>query len=125
MMRRCLLRYVTVSALLLSPSSYVISQSLAANDTLIDAGRNLAHDYEKGNCLACHSAPSDPLAITKANIAPPLLGIRERFPDREKLRQQIWDAAQRNPDTIMPPFGRHLILTDEEIDLIIDYLYTL
>ena len=98
---------------------------MAGGEQRIEAGRALAHDYEKGNCLACHAAPSDPQAITKANIAPPLIGMRERFPDRDQLRQQIWDASQRNPNTIMPPFGRHLILSSDEIELIIDYLYTL
>ena len=29
----------------------------------------------------------------------------------------------RNPQTVMPPFGKHKILTEEEIDLIIDYIY--
>jgi sulfur-oxidizing protein SoxX len=31
----------------------------------------------------------------------------------------------RNPDTVMPPFGKHRILTGEEIDLIVDYIQTL
>ncbi|MEX0959167.1 MAG: sulfur oxidation c-type cytochrome SoxX [Burkholderiales bacterium] len=91
----------------------------------IDAGRQLAHDFDKGNCLACHAAPSDEQAVTLANIAPPLIGIRERFPDREALREHIWDPMAANPDTIMPPYGKHRILTDREIELVIDYLYTL
>lgn len=103
----------------------VIGAASVNNDARVEAGRRLAHDFEKGNCLACHSAPTDPTAITKANIGPPLIGMRERFEDRELLRQQIWDAATRNPNTIMPPFGRHMILTDDEIDLIIDYVHTL
>ena len=65
------------------------------------------------------------LSTRTANIGPPLIGMRERFKDRELLRQQIWDAANRNPHTIMPPFGRHMILTDDEIDLIVDYVLTL
>jgi sulfur-oxidizing protein SoxX len=96
-----------------------------ANSARVEEGRRLAHDFNKGNCLACHAAPSDPKAITKANIAPPLVAMRERFGDREALHSQIWDAARRNPNTIMPPFGRHMILSDDEIELIIDYLYTL
>ena len=96
-----------------------------ANASRIEEGRRLAHDFDKGNCLACHAAPADPTAITKANIAPPLVGMRERFRSRDALRSQIWDAAKRNPDTIMPPFGKHMILSDDEIEMIIDYLYTL
>lgn len=96
-----------------------------AEDARIEAGRALARDFSKGNCLACHSAPADATAATQADIAPPLSMIRNRFPDREALRAQIWDPTQRNPNSVMPPFGKHRILTDEEIDLVIDYLYTL
>ena len=35
------------------------------------------------------------------------------------------DPMRFNPDTVMPPFGKHKILTDQEIDNIVDYLYTL
>ena len=96
-----------------------------SDDERVEAGRRLAHDFDKGNCLACHSAPTDPTAITKANIAPPLISMRARFKDHDLLRRQIWDAATRNPNTIMPPFGRHMILTDDEIDLIVEYVLTL
>ncbi len=29
----------------------------------------------------------------------------------------------RNPQTVMPPFGKHKVLTEDEIDLIVDYIY--
>jgi sulfur-oxidizing protein SoxX len=96
-----------------------------AQDERVASGRQLAFDFNKGNCLACHSVPRDPKAATLANIAPPLVMIKERFPEREVLRRQIWDPTQRNPNTVMPPFGRHKILSEDEIELIIDYLYTL
>ena len=86
-------------------------------------GRALAQDVYKGNCLACHQIPGDATAVTRANIGPPLSRMRERFPDRTALRRQIWDATERNPLTVMPPFGKHAVLTEEEIDLIVDYLY--
>jgi sulfur-oxidizing protein SoxX len=40
------------------------------------------------------------------------------------LRAIITDETKRNPQTVMPPFGRNLILTDPEIDAVIDFLYT-
>ena len=101
------------------------SSSAATDESRVEAGRRLAQDFRKGNCLACHSMPTDPNAITKANIGPPLSHMRERFGNRDALRSQIWDAGQRNPNTVMPPFGKHRILTEDEIELIIDYLYTL
>jgi len=59
------------------------------------------------------------------NIAPPLVSMKLRYPDRAKLREQIWDATIRNPNSIMPPFGRHQLLSEEEIDNITDYILTL
>jgi len=91
----------------------------------VAAGAQLAHAVNKGNCLACHAMPTDPGAITSADIGPPLVDLRARFPDRRQLQRQIWDASVANPDTIMPPFGKNRILSAEEIDLIVDYLYTL
>ena len=91
----------------------------------VDAGRELAHDYNHGNCLACHSAPSDESAVTRANIAPPFLNMQSRFPNPQVLFDQIWDARKVNPKTVMPPFGANQILTEDQINKIIDYLYTL
>jgi L-cysteine S-thiosulfotransferase len=99
--------------------------ALADQAEKIAGGSRLAQDVARGNCLACHTIPGDATAVTSANIGPPLVAIRARFPDREQLRRQIWDAGLTNADTVMPPFGKHQILTPEEIELIVDYLYTL
>jgi len=88
-------------------------------------GRQVTHDQERGNCLACHRMPADPGAETHADMGPILENIRQRFPDRDRLRQQIWDARAFNADTIMPPYGRHRILTEEEIDQVVDYVHGL
>lgn len=111
--------------ILLAAALGQIFPALADQTETIAAGARLSQDVSKGNCLACHAMPSDATAVTSANIGPPLVAIRGRFPDREQLRRQIWDAGLVNPDTVMPPFGKHQILTPEEIDLIVDYLYTL
>lgn len=91
----------------------------------VEKGRWLAHEVSKGNCLACHQMPGDPGASSLANIGPPLLAMAQRFPDRARLREQIRDARRFNPETVMPPFGTHRILTSEEIEFVLDYLYTL
>lgn len=85
-------------------------------------GKTLVMQRSKGNCLACHAIADGELP---GNIGPPLIGMKARFPDIDILRQQIWDATLQNPDTRMPPFGRHGILSRDEIDQIIAYLYTL
>ena len=51
------------------------------------------------------------------------MNMRVRFPDRAALRAQIWDPTARNPETVMPPFGKHKVLTEDEIDAIVDYIY--
>lgn len=89
------------------------------------AGREIAHGPEKGNCLACHKMPADPEAETLATLGPTLEKIKQRYPDRAKLRAQIWDARKKNPATIMPPYGAHRILTEEEIDQVVEYIYGL
>ena len=76
----------------------------------------------KGNCLACHAIADGELPGT---LGPPLLYMQQRFPDRAQLRAQVWDATVRNPDTVMPPFGRHRILSEAEIDLIVEYIHSL
>jgi sulfur-oxidizing protein SoxX len=48
-----------------------------------------------------------------------------RFPDKAKLRAQIWDATVANPQTSMIPFGKHKVLTEQEIDKVTDYIYSL
>jgi sulfur-oxidizing protein SoxX len=87
------------------------------------SGRELAHDVYKGNCLACHRIPEDRTAVSLATIGPALVHLRERFPDRAILRAQIWDPTLRNPETVMPPFGKHKVLTEAEIDAIVNYIY--
>ena len=88
----------------------------------IAQGRDLAFERRKGNCLACHSIEGGELA---GNYGPPLLMMKARFPDRSDLRAQIWDAGVRMPSTRMPPYGRHRILTEDEIDLVVDFILTL
>jgi sulfur-oxidizing protein SoxX len=101
---------------LLSGMSGTVSSNPLAN------GKALVMEKSKGNCLACHSIAD---GKQPGNIGPPLVAMRARFPDTDSLRKQIWDATIRNPDTRMPPFGRHGILSSKEIDLIVQYLYTL
>jgi sulfur-oxidizing protein SoxX len=89
-----------------------------------DLGRQLALDRSRGNCADCHQFPNDPRVETKATVGPPLSGIKARFASRAALINLVKDPMTANPDTIMPPYGRHRILTEREIDAIVDYLYT-
>ena len=94
----------------------------AANAETIKMGKEVSYDRKKGNCLACHMMDD---GVSPGDIGPPLIAMKARFPDRAKLRAQIWDAQVSNPGTRMPPFGKHQALSEKEIDAIVDYLYTL
>ncbi|HED15826.1 MAG TPA: sulfur oxidation c-type cytochrome SoxX [Gammaproteobacteria bacterium] len=105
-------------ALLPTGSSIAAGNSASA----VDQGKKLAFNRKKGNCLACHQIAGGNMA---GNIGPPLVAMKARFPDKSKLRSQIWDATKANPNSAMPPFGRHKILSDKDIDKIVEYVYTL
>ena len=94
----------------------------AASNASVAEGKRLAADRSKGNCLACHAIDDGEMP---GNLGPPLLAMKVRFPSRESLKEQICDATIRNRDSRMPPFCRHGILTEDEVELIVDYLYTL
>jgi sulfur-oxidizing protein SoxX len=98
--------------------------TLLSNIAFADAieGKKIAFDRAKGNCLACHSIDDGEMP---GNIGPPLIVMQARFPDRAVLKAQIWDATAKNSISIMPPFGKHHILTDGEIEKLLDYLFTL
>lgn len=89
---------------------------------VIAKGKELTENRRKGNCLSCHIIGDGQMPGTHG---PPLIFMKQRFPDKGKLRARIWDATAANPNTMMPPFGRHGILTDDEIDKITEYIYTL
>lgn len=99
-----------------------LQPALASSDSRTTQGKALAIERSKGNCLACHAIDDGELP---GNLGPPLLMMKVRFPERVALKEQICDASVRNTNTRMPPFCRHGILTAEEVELIIDYLYTL
>ena len=94
----------------------------AADAADIEKGKQLAFDRKKGNCLACHQIEGGTLA---GNIGPPLVAMKARFPDYDKMKAQIADPRDNNPNTIMIPFGPHGVLTAQEIELVSQYVYTL
>ena len=98
------------------PLGAVHAQSNAAE------GRRLAFDRSKGNCLSCHDIAGGDLPGT---IGPALKDIKSKYPNRKDLTAILTDETKRNPQTAMPPFGRNRILTDREIDAIVDFLETL
>jgi sulfur-oxidizing protein SoxX len=85
-------------------------------------GQKIAFDRGKGNCLTCHEIKGGDLPGT---IGPPLQDIKSKYPDRNDLIAIVTDETKRNPLTMMPPFGRNRILTEQEINAVVDFLQTL
>ena len=104
---------------LLSAPGLVLAEEASS---VIEQGKAVAFDRKKGNCLACHQIAGGDLP---GNIAPPLVAMKARYPDKSRLRAQIWDATKINSNSIMPPFGRQQILSESEIDKIVEFVYTL
>lgn len=80
---------------------------------------------DRGNCIACHQVPEGAGPRTRANLGPALDGARMRALGRAGIREIIEDPMRANPDTSMPPFGRHRILSRPEIDRLVEYLHAL
>lgn len=111
-------------ALALSTLAVIPNQASAegASDKIKEEGKALAFDRKYGNCLACHFIDGGAAA---GSIGPPLIAMSVRFPDKEKLRAQIWDATIANPESAMPPFGSHQIMSDEQIDKVVEFIWSL
>ena len=100
----------------LAAASPACAQSAAAE------GQKLAFDRGKGNCLTCHAIKGGEYPGT---IGPELTDINSKYPNRDELVAILNDETKRNPLTVMPPFGRNRILTEKEINAIVDFLQTL
>ena len=96
--------------------------SPAHAQSAVSEGEKLAFDRGKGNCLTCHEIKGGDLPGT---IGPPLKDIKSKYPDRKDLIAILNDETKRNPQTVMPPFGRNRILTEQEINAVVDFLQTL
>ena len=115
-----------ISAIMLSGSALAQAPATAAAAPVKEeTGKDIAFNRAKGNCLACHGMPTVPDAESTGTYGPPLIAISARFPDKARLRAQIWDATAFNPASSMIPFGKHGVLTEKEIDKVTDFVYGL
>ena len=109
-------------AFVLALSINTVVTTGVAEAGMLDEGKKIAFNRKKGNCLACHAIKGGSLP---GNIGPPLVNMKDRYPNKDKLKQQIYDATKNNPNSIMPPFGKHKILTASELDKVVDYIHSL
>ncbi len=111
---------VAGAAMLISGSILALPHVVFADD--VEDGKKVAEDRKKGNCFGCHDYVGAEMA---GNIGPKLENMKARYPDKGALRDRIWDETKFNPNTIMPPFGKYKILSEDEIDKIVEFIYSL
>lgn len=108
------MRGAALAALLLLATAAARAQSAS--------GLELFTSPAKGYCIACHQVPQGAGPATRSDLGPRLEGTRMRELGRARLHALLADPMAANPDTVMPPFGRHRILSAAEIDRVVDYL---
>lgn len=109
--------HIVTAAIIITSTVAAYAQPASTLD-----GQAIAFDRGKGNCLSCHDIKGGDLPGT---IGPQLNDMKARFPERNELIAIVTDETKRNPQTVMPPFGRNLILNEKEISAIVDFLYQL
>jgi len=86
------------------------------------AGKEVAMTRSKGNCIACHMIPG---GESPGAIGPALIAMQARYPNKQDIARQIWDPTVKNPEAVMPPFGKHGILTNKEFVDVVEYIWSL
>lgn len=111
----------STTAMLLGALTFAPTVAMAADAELAAEGKKIAEDRKKGNCFTCHSYEGAHLA---GNLGPALNGVSKRK-SREEIYNQIWDATKANPNSTMPPFGKHEVISKKEVDAITEWVLTL
>ncbi len=106
-----------LAALALGAALQAVAQTAPVPEVFVRA--------EKGHCIACHQLPEGIGPATRADLGPRLEGARMRALGKAAVRDLIDDPMRANPDTVMPPFGRHRILERSEIDRLVEFLHAL
>jgi sulfur-oxidizing protein SoxX len=109
------------AALAWTAVTFAASPTAAPNGD-IAAGKEIAMDRARGNCIACHILPG---GESPGAIGPALVTMNARYPSKQALAEQIWDPTVRNPDTVMPPFGKFGVLTEKEFNDVVAYIWSL
>lgn len=88
-----------------------------------EKGKKLVANRSQGStCLACHLLPDEHLM---GNVGVNLTEIGTWEEDEERMFNYIYDPRSYKPNTVMPPWGAHQLLSRDEIKDIVAYLKTL
>ncbi|QYZ66563.1 MAG: sulfur oxidation protein SoxX [Gammaproteobacteria bacterium (ex Lamellibrachia satsuma)] len=113
---------IASAGVLLAGQLALVPVASAAGPSMVEEGKKIAFSRKKGNCLACHAIAGGKAA---GNIAPPLGAMQSRFKNKADLKAQISDATVKNPESSMPPFGRHNILSGAELEKVVEFVWSL
>ena len=113
----------TASAVLMLIGAAALAPTIAmaVDNDLAAEGKKVAEDRKKGNCFTCHSYKGVHLP---GNLGPALNDVSKRK-SRKEIYNQIWDATKANPNSTMPPFGKHEVLSKKEINAVTEWVLTL
>ena len=117
-------KFLTTSSavlMLIGAAALAPTAAMAVDNELAAEGKKIATNRKKGNCFTCHDYKGAHLA---GNLGPPLNGVNKRK-SRKEIYNQIWDATKANPNTTMPPFGKHEVLSKKEINALTEWVLTL
>ncbi len=85
-------------------------------------GRDIAMSAQRGNCVACHQLPGDAWPGT---VGSSLLQYKKYEYTADRIYQQIYDPRIFNPASVMPPFGRNGLLSDQDIRDLVAFLQSI
>jgi sulfur oxidation c-type cytochrome SoxX len=85
-------------------------------------GKEIAMSKTLGNCATCHQLPGDEWPGTVGNS---LLHYKKYGYPNDRVYQQIYDARIFNPSSVMPPFGTHNLLGEQDIRDLVAYIQSI
>lgn len=85
-----------------------------------ERGEKIATNLRWGNCIACHALPKH----EGGSIGPSLKGYAFREIPLDVTYQRLWDVRYYNPNAFMPVYGPNKVLTDQDIQDVLAFLYT-
>jgi sulfur-oxidizing protein SoxA len=90
-----------------------------------EKGQKLAFDRSRGGgCLACHVMGPKTQSLP-GNVGPDLSEIGKAGRSDQWLFNYVFDARVFNPETVMPPWGKHGFYNEAEIKDIVAFLKSL
>src|SRR3569833_634380 len=107
----------------LRQTGFVLAAALMAAPAAGSAADAQSPDALKlinSQCQQCHEIKG---IGDFGNVGPSLVDLKARYADRKDVVAIINDETKRNELTVMPPFGRNHILSQQEIETIVEYLY--